>query len=426
VIQAKGVPGVTDFCAHAGPRAACLAALAIGGLLATSAAAQGGPDFFGNRARIDAANTSILLAVQQGVSALPPATAQGREYRYDRDLDTFVPTKLLGPTAFRRPESIEPGRFAARMAISYFDLERTLTPVVYEARPQFIPVPVYTAFGLRIDASVTAVQWSAQYGVTRGVDVGITVPVVYVDASTDSIFPARQSSLPSDPQVVALTSLDKIRNVARGIPESYVDVSSGNLETAVRTPTELSSSSALGLGRISVSSNFARPLGEPLVVAFNPEIFLPSPSEGALAGPASVGLLGRVVAGLDLTPRAVLLVAAGYEYDTEFAELRRALWDVGLSWGFEAGSLDLGFGGSKYDEPIQWTPREIEVEGSDVRFQVLDGEQITLGTTFVDFKLGAKLRLTDALSLVGAAVVPLTEDGVQPAAFGTLGIEAYL
>ena len=44
---------------------------------------------FGGQDRADAAARMIVLAVQQGISALPPASGQGVTYEFDPEADTY-------------------------------------------------------------------------------------------------------------------------------------------------------------------------------------------------------------------------------------------------------------------------------------------------------------------------------------------------
>jgi len=52
-------------------------------------------------------------------------------------------------------------------------------------------------------------------------------------------------------------------------------------------------------------------------------------------------------------------------------------------------------------------------------------ESNRLGDNFVDFLAGLKIRLGEKSVLFGAVSVPVNEEGVRPAAVGTVAIEIY-
>jgi hypothetical protein len=49
-----------------------------------------------------------------------------------------------------------------------------------------------------------------------------------------------------------------------------------------------------------------------------------------------------------------------------------------------------------------------------------------LGTSFLDFLGGLKVRLTDSLVLSGSVTTPLNNQGFRADAVGTIAIEGYL
>ena len=53
-------------------------------------------------------------------------------------------------------------------------------------------------------------------------------------------------------------------------------------------------------------------------------------------------------------------------------------------------------------------------------------EDNRLGTTYVDFLAGVKVKLTDRFVLSGAVGVPVTDQGFRPPALGTLALEVSL
>src|SRR6185295_14803019 len=63
-------------------------------------------DQFGRQARADAASRAIVLAVQQGISALPPTSGQSIIYAYNPHTDDFERSEKLGPFSLRTPETV--------------------------------------------------------------------------------------------------------------------------------------------------------------------------------------------------------------------------------------------------------------------------------------------------------------------------------
>jgi hypothetical protein len=123
-----------------------------------------------------------------------------------------------------------------------------------------------------------------------------------------------------------------------------------------------------------------------------------------------------------------LHVDVGYDYDFEEAELRRFVWNTGAVFPGRRVAVDLGVGGSQYDESIQWTPSLAHGRGDEdfppTTINALESNEV--GDTFVDFLFGIKVRLTDQAVLSGAVTVPLTDEGFRPAALGTIALEWFL
>src|SRR5262245_5513064 len=67
-----------------------------------------------------AAQTMIVLGVQQGISSLPPTSAQSFFYQFDYESEVFVPSDRLGPTVLRSPELLRAGDLNLRVGASYF------------------------------------------------------------------------------------------------------------------------------------------------------------------------------------------------------------------------------------------------------------------------------------------------------------------
>jgi hypothetical protein len=118
----------------------------------------------------------------------------------------------------------------------------------------------------------------------------------------------------------------------------------------------------------------------------------------------------------------------GYDYDFDVDQLRRFVWDVGLSFPLAFGTFDAGVGGSTYDAPIDWTPsqyRESIIPGEPTNITVSAIGDNQTGTNYVDFLAGAKVALSDAIILSGGVNVPVTDEGLQPVVGGTIALELY-
>ena len=120
-----------------------------------------------------------------------------------------------------------------------------------------------------------------------------------------------------------------------------------------------------------------------------------------------------------------LLADVGYVYDTEFSQLSRFVWDFGAAVSLSGVTLDAGFGGSVYDEPIAWTPACASTRnprtGATIALNVLEDNE--LGTTYVAARTGARVRLGGSASLSGTVTVPFAEDTFSPDAVGTLALD---
>lgn len=60
-----------------------------------------------------------------------------------------------------------------------------------------------------------------------------------------------------------------------------------------------------------------------------------------------------------------------------------------------------------------------------VTITAVDPNSTQLGTNYVDFLFGVKVRLLDGLVLDGAVNVPVNSAGFRPAAVGTIALEYY-
>jgi hypothetical protein len=125
-----------------------------------------------------------------------------------------------------------------------------------------------------------------------------------------------------------------------------------------------------------------------------------------------------------------LHIDVGYDHDTDFAQLRRFVWNTGASYAMRGFTVDAGVGGSKFTKGIQWTPPQFtqppeENSPVNVPLQFTALGDTTLGTNYVDFLLGLKGQILDNAVISGTVNVPLNNEGIRPIAVGTLAFEMY-
>ena len=374
----------------------------------------------GTQYRADAAARTIVLAVQQGIDALPPTSGQSFTWRFDPQLDVPVRSRYLGPTVLRTPDTIGQGRLALRVAASYFGLDDTLGPIDH-FRMNDNGQTEYDKFGTSVSARVGVISMAATYGLTSQWDVTMNLPLVVVDAQAEEIY----STLPG-----RLAGADTIADLNRLLQPGCKQPGCLSLRRETFTALRFSfpEGTHTGVGRISVGAKGAVYSRGPLSVALAPEFFFPSPNEGQLAGSGTAAILPRAVAGFEVADRLRLYLDFGYDYDFDNDELRAFVWNAGASMPGERFTFDLGVGGSKFNSGLIWTPavaRDAVIPGVSPGSTVTPVEGNRLGDNFVNFLAGLKVRLVGKSVLEGAVSVPVNNEGVRPAAFGTLAVEQY-
>jgi hypothetical protein len=383
---------------------------------------------FGGQDRADAAERLIVLAVQQGIGSLPPMSGQSFSYDFDRETGTYVRSPLLGPTALRSTRTVGEGKTSVRFAASYFELSDDFGPINYKIAPEDPAVPEprgFAAVGLSASARVSLLNIAVSHGLTRRIDLLLNVPVVIVDADAKQSFTTRASAL-------GVPARDAVLSGARTVEDLDILLRLGALafrrERFDNLGFDFAHGTHVGLGRVSLGGKGLLYSEGRLQVALATELFLPSPNQDELAGSESVALFPRLLAEVSVTKRVRLHLDAGYDYDFDNAELRRAVWSVGPAFAANRFSLDLGVAGSIFDAPLKWTPntaRGAAAPPYPATRAVAAGDN-SVGDLFVDLLVGAKFRLRENLVLSGAVSIPVNDEGFRPAALGTIGIEAQL
>lgn len=394
------------------------------GLLAGSRAAnaQNVVDF-----EIAAAKQATLLAVDRGISSLPPSAGQSAVYLYDPDLDTYTISPLVGPTALRSASTIGEGSVGFRIATSYFEASQLFGPAFYRVTPRGGTNEFANGVNLNATAKVWVTSLGATIGLTPKAQLSMNLPLVNVHANADTIFTTAtpDGRVPGFAQVVGDQS-----------PRTAVKAAVARGEQGLPGPLYWSSQSipadalppgdGLNLGRSEVSLRYRVYPGAEFDVAAELGALLPSPDEEDYAGTGTIAVVPRLIGQWAASDAITVRTDLGYEYDFDTSELRRFIWNAGVSLAFERYSVDLGFGGSEYADGIQWAPRTGTFSQGGITFDASTSSSVETSTTSAAFLFGVKGRLISQLYLFGAATVPVTSDAFEPVAIGTWGLEYYL
>ena len=282
---------------------------------------------FESQARADAASRAIVLAVQQGISALPPTSGQSPVYEYNPRTDVFERSEKLGPFSLRAPETVGQGNVSLRAAASYFALPATFGPIDYRLEfddPTIDPPVVFAKFGTKIDAQVGVFDFSVNYGITRNLEANLTLPIVLVDAHAQEI----RSVDATEPQFIGFrSSIPKLNEAIADGAVLLKTVSFSQLGASFNDGTHL------GVGRISLGAKALVYSRDPFALASACDSYSPSPSQAEFAGSDSASILPRLIGAARLADWMRLHLDLGYDYDFDVDQLRRFVWDVNISPG---------------------------------------------------------------------------------------------
>lgn len=372
------------------------------------------------QAQADAARSMIVVSVQQGISSLPPSSAQSFFYHFDYEAEVFVPDDRLGPTVFRSPEVLRRGDLNLRVGASYFEQSEDFAPISYLFDSSADDVDRYTRLGLNLSAKVGLVNFSLNYGLVDRIETRITVPVVIVDAKGATVlYVSKSEPDPISDQTPVVTG-ETPAIFSQAVANKQAVPKEGQFpQFGVES---FNDGAQAGLGRIGLGAKAAILRGERFKLAFDTEFFLPSPNEAEFAGPDSPAILPRLIGAVDIAEWLRGYVDVGYDYDFDQAVLRRFAWDIGLSVPYSRFAFDLGVGGSEYAESIEWTP-DVAPPTETGQLFLTPGEDNSLGTTFVDVLLGIKVKVWQRVAFSGAVTIPVDDREFRPAALGTVALE---
>lgn len=398
------------------------------------------PAQFGLQGRANAASRMIVLGVQQGISSLPPTSGQAFSYRFDPDVGTFVASELMGPTSFRSTQLVGPGNFSFRFATSYFELRDDFGPASYFLEPEDPnSAPGFPSgfarFAMKAEAKVALFNFALNYGVMDRLELMFNLPVTRVDAEGSQSFTTRGVllDLPASEAIVSGAATEEDVDTLLSLPLTLEDGSPNPAALRFRTESfgalgaDFNDGVSAGVGRISLGARTLLLTTDYVGLLFQTEVFFPSPSEDEFAGSESWAILPRMV--LQVTPLEHLWLHSdvGYDYDFDTNNLRRVVWNAGASLPFNRFSIDAGVGGSEFDEGVEWTPKTIRGEAI-AQFPATVGTRqgsAGIGSSFIDFIGGFKIRILDKTVLGGSVNVPLNDDGFRANAVGTVAIEQY-
>jgi hypothetical protein len=395
---------------------------------------------FGGQDRANAAQRMIVLGVQQAIASLPPMSGQAFSYEYDPAHDTYVRSTLLGPTALRSPQTIGAGHFSVRLATSYLELADSFAPIPYriefdEPSPgQTQRLKGVTKFGLNADAKVGLINLAATYGLTNRFEVSLGLPIVVVDAHASQTFTSTRAGLSLPPKQAKVAAAPIINDDVSGALHALDAALKPGGPAVLRTESfddlgfAFNSGTQAGVGRITIGAKDLIYSSARTQLALAPEFFFPSPNEAEFAGSASAAILPRMVLAFRVADPVELHVDTGYNWDFEHNELCAVVWNAGASLLGQRITVDLGVGGAKFNQGIQWTPSIAKAAPAS---KFASSTAVALGDTrlgdnFVDFLAGFKLRITEQWVVSGTVNVPLNDEGFRADAVGTLALEFSL
>jgi hypothetical protein len=264
---------------------------------------------------------------------------------------------------------------------------------------------------------------AVSYGLTDRIELSLDIPITIVDVATRAFFLAS----PSDPTKPVSTGSAK--EIADGLDSNAFVISqypfeAPGVEESLGVP--IRDGTKVGVGQIGIDVKFAWLSFPGMELSPSVELLLQSPSEDQLSGPDSVGLFPRLAATYRPLDDLGVYLDVGYAYEIEFQELTGFAWNGGLSWApLSSLAIDAGAGGYLFAKGVEVLPSQIDSSGPSSPTAYSLGFT-RLGTNFVNALFGVKLRIVEGLVIAGAAVVPVTADGIRPDAAGSLAIEVHL
>src|SRR5262249_5975554 len=247
---------------------------------------------------------ALVLGVQQGISALPPTSAQSFVYEFDPSVGVPVRTDLAGPISLRAAETLAPGHLTLRVAASYFALSTSLDPIVYSLKRPDSQERTFTKFGTDLRAHTGVLDLTLSYGLTRRVEANLNLPIVVVGAQASEIYAGKGTNIGFGRTPGGLNA-ELENGVLSLLTRPYSQIRGVTFHDGVHA----------GVGRISLGTKALLYVDSRFRLATSCDIYLPSPNEEQFSGSDSASILPRVIGSARLTDRMRLHADAGYDYD---------------------------------------------------------------------------------------------------------------
>lgn len=328
------------------------------------------------------------------------SSAGGATYKFDPVTGTYTETSTtLGPIFSERPQTLGKGRFSTAVSFSFNSYEtlegNDLGSLMQVARNRsnIIGNPnVRESFELDtiqittdIEIDVGAFVFSGTYGVTDQLDVGIAVPLIYVDMDVSAN--ARVISSPQN-------------------PFSQINPNTGQRFTpfhqfggAGDSARDSASGSSFGVGDILLSAKYFALDLERFDLSAALQVKLANGDQDNFLGTGSTTIRPFLIASTDVTDLIRFHVNAGYKFDLEKRDQDNINYVAGIEIGNQTVTGVFDFLGRN------------ELSG--------DG----MGDDIYDASVGFKWRALRNLIVTANLLVPLNSQGLRSDVFGLIGLE---
>ncbi len=329
------------------------------------------------------------------------SSAGGVTYKFDPVSGTYTETSTtLGPIFAERPQTLGKGKFSAGISFSYNSYDRlegndldSFSQLAAHSSDVVGNPNIRESFELDsiaitsdININVAAIVFSGTYGVTDQLDLGISIPLVYVDMDVSAS--ARVVSSPQNPfsQINPVTG-------KRFTPFHQFSNVSGD------RPIDSVSGSAVGIGDVLLSAKYYVLDRERFDLSGALQVKLPNGDQDDFLGTGSTTIRPFLIASADIGELVRVHVNAGYKFD--LGDGKRD--NINYAAGFEVGN--------------QTITGVFDFIGSNEFFG--DG----MGDDIYDAAVGFKWRALDNMIVTGNVLIPLNSQGLRSDFIGLIGVE---
>ena len=349
---------------------------------------------------------SMLLGLNRRIATeIQPrpiaASAGGATYRFDPVSGTYTETSTtLGPIFAERPQTLGKGKFSTAISFSYNSYDRLegqeldrFTQFALHDPDEVGDPNTRQSFELdkieithNIDIDIAAVVFSGTYGVTDELDLGISIPLVYVNMDISSN--ARVISSPLNP-------FSQIDPVSGNRFTPFHQFNSGSADRS----SDSASGSAVGFGDVLLSAKYYMLDRERFDVSGALQIKLPNGDQNDFLGTGSTTIRPFLIASGDIGELIRVHLNAGYKFDLGNHERDNLNYAAGFEVGNQTITGVFDFLGSN------------EMSG--------DG----MGDDIYDAAVGFKWRALDNMIVTGNVLIPLNSQGLRSDIIGLVAIE---